>query len=119
MRFLVYCATGEGCDYTIGCGVAVTEIDAGSLAEARDKAAHAVSCDAYHDRERGKIRGTLTGDHALLRCIVYAVSDSVEVDLTAARAEAEEKVRREAAAQRNAAKKAELARLLKKHGPRT
>jgi hypothetical protein len=74
MQFLV-CRKqhGEGCDYTIGCGMAFGVIDADSIEDAQEKIIYPEGLDEY---------SALEGDYALSELLIVPYDAVLDVELT-------------------------------------
>jgi hypothetical protein len=113
--FLIVEEQGGGCDYTIGCGIRTTQIEADSMEEAIEF----IKNESFKDRS-----GEDDGDYQVLatkereRCgvSVYEIGEVVEIDLAAWRKEF--RAKEEAEEELEGAKKelAEYERLRKKLG---
>lgn len=54
---------GEGCDYTIGCGVKVEPLKARTVEDARAEAQRTIMSDGYLEREDAVYKAVLVTDH--------------------------------------------------------
>lgn len=71
---------GEGCDYTIGCGYRVVEVEADSEKDARVKLSKALYLDSYIDRDSGEDPSYyIDGEGALESVKIYKVAKEIDL----------------------------------------
>jgi hypothetical protein len=110
--FLVERQAGEGCDYTIGCGLRVTELSADSVEAAT--AAAVARIDGHPDDGSAWQRD----DCGVARAELLVVQDVVDLAqlLNASAAQRKAKEERDSDDKREASERAELERLKAKFG---
>lgn len=104
---------GEGCDYTIGCGLAVRPLNATTLEAARIEALGKFmrgDLKLHEKREDG-------GGHAITEATIIRIEGSVVDEVRAWMAEQAAAQKQQRAATIEAAERAELARFQSKWGP--
>lgn len=103
-KFIAYLQQGMGCDYTIGCGNLLWEIEAFDEEEAKAlfKVMIAESCSSEERR--------------LERFRIFQVADEDEIDLKAFYNELDERIKRKEIEKIEEKEKKELERLSKKYG---
>jgi hypothetical protein len=62
---------GEGCDYTIGCGVRVVPLRAATVEDARVEAERMIHRDGYLDREGSVEKAVLVTAHEYLPVVTW------------------------------------------------
>jgi hypothetical protein len=116
MKFILVSEEDGGCDYTIGCGICVEEIEANSLKAAIEVV---VSPDEYGERTNVDYwQADRDAAHSIVKSTLYVVSEVVDMAPFLDKAKAEDEAREQWAQEddREASERAEFARLSKKYG---
>ena len=98
---------GEGCDYTIGCGMDFDFIEADSIQDAIEKT-------VYPDGRSG--RSSLEGEQALEKILIIPAECVTSVDVAGIEKEVKQKRAHEYAETQKAKELSELKRLQSKYG---
>jgi hypothetical protein len=116
--FLVVEEQDDGCDYTIGCGIRATVVQAESLAGIEEALRAVLLFASGHDIERDPLaQAVLAQDEGARSSIsVYEISDTLHLDLEALRGIREARLKMSAREVAEAAERAEYERLRKKFG---
>ncbi len=105
---------GEGCDYTIGCGISIIDLHALSSDEAYKELKREVIGE--WDEKDGRFYGEYMDEQRLESATLIKVIETIQPDISAWYAEAEKIVENHKNSANVNAEKAELERLKKKYG---
>lgn len=109
MKFLLVEKQGGGCDYTIGCGIRTSIIEADNM---KDAVAKVSGVDKYGDY----ILNLGNNEHSINRATLYQIASEQEVDLSGLRHERTQKEAEEQAKKTLEDKKKQLKKLKEELG---
>jgi hypothetical protein len=115
MKYYLWEEQDGGCDYSIGCGIRITEIEGAKDLGDAIRIACGVNPPPGEDIECDAMIATM-GEFAVSSARVLTVADVHEIDLVALRAEREAMLEKAKQAEREEKERKELARLKKKYG---
>lgn len=93
-KYIAHLSQGQGCDYTIGCGQVVIDIEANSFEEAQQKLEQEI-CENYSHMETMLAYAKLYEVSNMLKINVPEIYDRLEADREKERKEEKEKKERE------------------------
>lgn len=105
MKYLVVTSGNPGCDYSIGCGLDVTELECESIEQAIDNALYPY----------GKDEDSAAEDHRIDNIEIYEYKEKIEIDLDKERKRIAEYKKRKEERETMDAELKELERLKKKY----